>query len=119
MIFIIPPLFYFIQPVVISDTTGRLRQTSHFTGSFAGSGREQLINSFQWETSGLREDTNHRGNSVLLIVLLQSINYLDMLIGHFGDTFNAFYIINPVLVEIITFEQESIFINLETFTIVN
>jgi len=77
------------------NATGRLRQTSHLAGSFAGSRWKQLIDVFQLVTCDLGQNSHHGSNAVLLIVVLQDTDHFPVLVGQLLYSFSVFDVFDP------------------------
>ena len=72
-----------VSPVFFTNscrlhTSGRLGKTSHFAGSLARSGGEEFVNFLQFVAGILGKNTNHGGNAVLFVVILQEVKNLLM-----------------------------------------
>ncbi len=71
---------------------------------------------FQLETGNFGQDTNHRGNAVLSVVILQEVDDLLMFSGDLFDAFAVFYKVNPFRAPLLKRKQEAVFINFKIFT---
>jgi tetratricopeptide (TPR) repeat protein len=110
------PLFATSKKNVL-DAAGGLGQTGHFAGAFAGSGREQLIDVLEFVTGNLGQNADHGSDTVFLVVILQEIDDFLVLIGQFLDTFALFDVIHPLGTPVLKALQESVFINVEGFSL--
>jgi hypothetical protein len=97
------------------NAASRLRKTSHLTCSFTGTGGEQFVDVFQFETSNFREDTHHRSDTVLFVVVLQEVDNFLVFFVEFFDTFAFFAVVNPLRAPVFKFQEETIFINVKAF----
>ena len=89
-------------------TTSGLGQASHFASAFAGAGRKQLVDLFQFVAGGFGENAHHGGDTILFVVILQEIQNFLVGRGDFGDTFTVLDIINPLGSPIFKLQQEAL-----------
>ena len=97
---------------------GRLGKASHLTGSFTRTRREKLVDVFQLEAGNFGENTNHRSDTVLLVVVLKKVDNFLMFVRDVGDTFTFLDEINPLRGPLFEIQQKTIFINIKLLALI-
>ena len=101
-----------------SHAAGGLGQTSHLAGSLTGARGEQFVYFLQLVTGILGQNTHHRSDPVLTVIILQEVENLLMVFVQIGNPFGFLHVLQPFRAPLIELEQEAVFINFEGFTLV-
>ena len=109
-----------VSPVFFTNscrlhTSGRLGKTSHFAGSLARSGGEEFVNFLQFVAGILGKNTNHGGNAVLFVVILQEVKNLLMVGSELLDDFGLFDVLQPFRAPFFKVKKESILVHFKGF----